>query len=209
MKILSIYEKRNWVGELICLDCRNDTTSSDINIHGYDEYGSGSGSVNASYSDSRSRSHTLTLAAATSESNEDHSNKVDNKNSNSNSNNTSKEKETGDGGLNKSISYLASKIMSVPSFSSCDPELALALQSSSILSSLGPTTLYIKPVLPIPDLRASSAYIKKYSNLVDLCLSGRGLGDQGVTELFKALNSSDIISRIRLLELQCNKIGNM
>ena len=160
MKILSIYEKRNWVGELICLDCRSDTTSSDINIHGYDEYGSGSGSVNASYSDSRSRSHTLTLAPAISESNEDHSNQVDNKNknsssnSNSNSNNTSKEKETGDGGLNKSISYLASKIMSVSSFSSCDPELALVLQSSSVLSSLGSTTHYIKPVLPIPELRA-------------------------------------------------------
>ena len=207
MKILSIYEKRNWVGELICLDCRIDT-SSDSNINGYDEYGSGSGSgsgsVNASYSDSRSRSHTLAAATATSESNEDHSNKVDDRN---NINNTSK--DSGDGGFNKSISYLASKITSMPSFSSCDPELALVLQSSSVLSSLGSTTLYIKPVLPIPDLRASSAYIKKYSNLVDLCLSGRGLGDQGVVELFKALNSSDIISRIRLLELQCNKIGDM
>merc|ERR1711991_98484 len=102
----------------------------------------------------------------------------------------------------------AIKQIADPNFQSCDPDLAVSLKSSIHLTKLGPTALYIKPVSPLAGMNSSPAYKMKYSNLVDVSLAGRMLGDEGTIDLFTALSLTDIIGRIRVLDMKCNDIGD-
>ena len=203
---MSIYESRHWVGELLCVDCRlapsDDTLPPGVGS-AVDNVKSDSGSYSKEKNVSRDISKELSVSIEERDRSRIMNSQVDISElvaSRSRSATKSIAEQTPRQDGRRSI---------LMSFSNFDEATATAIASSDtgLLSKLGLSSQYVFPVHPVPTSNASP-YQRKYNNLVDLCLPGRALGDDGIVELFQALSFGDLIPRIRVLELQNNKIGD-
>jgi hypothetical protein len=195
MKILSIYEMRHCVGELICADCRIGSVDDDELPAGVGK--SIPNQVNGSGSYSKDQSASSEHGVKNERGSLSDMNSVQD---------VSRKSRTASMG-EETREYQSSRRSLFMSFSAFDNETAAFCVESDVMRRLGQSSLYIKPVHPVPPPTAS-AYKLKYNNLVDLCLSGRMLGDNGVEELFRVLGTGDYVQRLRVLELQNNKIGD-
>jgi hypothetical protein len=205
MKVLTIYESRHQVGELLCADCRLAPSDDSLpigvgNTVGEQEGKSGSESKSMSGDESKDlvRGKTKNMSF-------DHGIDIDSaRDRESISDLISKKKS-----LSEEIFRVEEKQLIKMSFSNFDEAIATEIVRSNadLLSKLGHSSSYFSPVHPIPS-PTDSAYKLKYNNLIDLRLAGRLLGDDAIIELFRAFGYGNLIPRVRVLDLQSNKIGD-
>lgn len=215
MKVLTIYESRHQVGELLCADCRQ-APSEDVlpigvggivNEENVDKEDGKSGSKSKSMSKSISMDESKEVVRGRTKSlSFDHGNDGDliSRNKESISDFIAKRKS-----IAEESPRVDEKQLIKRSFSNFDEAIATGIVRSNadLLSKLGHSSTYFFPVHPIPS-PTDSAYKLKYHNLIDLRLAGRLLGDDGIVDLFEAFGYGNLIPRVRVLDLQNNRIGD-